>query len=434
MATQKRKNQEFRNFTSGIIYSLCIALVLFLVTVLLLRLGPDIPVLLDFDRWSGVSDAINLIIGLPIAFAGAYVAISIAGRTQDLSERQQSQQDHQYYEQLHEQLIDNYFEISRAADRLVSAANRFEEAFQGRLRHETSARFTTLSFVDDDHRRRYIQQMLEQNRDGISTKLTRLHEEIRQQIHELLEAIDLAFKHAAVNETWQLATADPGWRSLLTDTCEQQLYNGTFSRQQSGRDWLLEAKNEILERLDLQRVQDAIISEQDEIHPMLPYCLYVSELYSHKRRQDSGDWYVEVLLAGYFLMTHAGPRQPQGRSFFNSGALFLMDLIQALPSSDHVRLAFSRRHAETEAFFNGEQPAAEAELHAAAERASEQLSANSRHLFRMLSRNIQFGHYSPRIRRTRAFMEARLDAAHGGLSLLQIRHERLLQEDSHKYD
>lgn len=69
MSNKKPGNQEFRNFTSGIFYSLCIALVLFMVTVILLRVGPEVPRLLDFERWSGVSDAINLIIGLPIAFA-----------------------------------------------------------------------------------------------------------------------------------------------------------------------------------------------------------------------------------------------------------------------------------------------------------------------------------------------------------------------------
>lgn len=432
MSIKKRKNQEFRNFTSGILYSLCIAFVLFLVTVFLLRLGPEIPRLLDFERWSGVSDAINLIIGLPIAFAGAYVAISIAGRTQDLSERQQSQQDHHYYEQLHEQLIDNYFDISRATDRLVSASNRFEEAFQGRLRHETSSRYVAMNFVDEDHRRRYIQDMLEQNRDGISDKLAELHQEIRQQIHDLLNAIDLAFKHAAVNETWQLASADPNNSSLLTEACERQLCKGRFSPQQSGRDWLLEAKNEILERLDLHQIQDAIATEQDAVHPMLPYCLYVAELHDYKRRSGITDWYVEVLLAGYFLMTHRCQRSADDRSFFNSGALFLMDLIHTLPTSEHVRLAFSRRHAETEAVFKGASLDEVQNQHAVAAQREETLDAHSRHLFMMLSRNVQFGHYSPRIRRTRARM-AQLMENDNNLSLLRIRFERLLQEESSKY-
>lgn len=432
MSNKKPGNQEFRNFTSGIFYSLCIALVLFMVTVILLRVGPEVPRLLDFERWSGVSDAINLIIGLPIAFAGAYVAISIAGRTQDLSERQQSQQDHQYYEQLHEQLIDNYFDISRAVDRLVSASNRFEEAFQGRLRHETSSRFAAINFVNDDHRILYIQAMLEENRDGISDKLAALHEEIREQIHELLEAIDLAFKHASINETWQLACADPGYSSLLTRACEQQLCSGRFSTEQSGRDWLLEAKNEILERLDLHRVQDAITTEHDHEHPMLPYCLYVSELHDYRRRSGITDWYVEVLLAGYFLMAHSTRTSGDGRSSFNSGALFLMDLIHTLPSSEHVRLAFSRRHAETLAVFSGALPEDASDHHAAAARASESLDSHSRHLFMMLSRNIQFGHYSPRIRRTRERLEQLL-ADEDNLSLLRIRFERLVQEDSNKY-
>ncbi len=440
MATKKRNNQEFRNFTSGIFYSLCIALVLFLVTLMVLKLGPEMPDLLTFTRWSGISDAINLVIGLPIAFAGAYVAISIASRTQDLSEKQQSQQDHQYYEQLHEQLIDNYFEISRAADRLVSAANRFEEAFQGRLRHETSSRFAFINFIDEDHRRRYIQEMLEQNRDGISDKLGVLHEQIREQIHQLLEAVDLAFKHAAVNETWELASSDPHYSSLLAEACQMRLCTGAFADAKDGRDWLLEAKNEILERLDLHQIQDAIATEHDSVHPLLPYCLYVSELQDYKRRAGGEDWYIEVLLAGYFLMTHASPRAADGRSFFNSGALFLMDLIHTLPSSEHVRLAFSRRYSDTEAVFHGAAPLPDVmDKYLAAVTASKRLSPNSQHLFMMLSRNIQFGHYSPRIRKTRQVLEQLLAhsleaGSSGQLSLLQIRYERLQQSDTDKYE
>ncbi|GAA0787009.1 hypothetical protein [Marinobacterium sediminicola] len=439
MSTTKRKNQEFRNFTSGIVYSLCIAFVLFLVTLLTLKMAPEMPDLLTFTRWSGISDAINLVIGLPIAFAGAYVAISIASRTQDLSEKQQSQQDHQYYEQLHEQLIDNYFEVSRAADRLVSAANRFEEAFQGRLRHETSSRFAVINFVDEDHRRRYIQDMLEQNRDGISDKLGVLHQEVRGSIHQLLETIDLAFKHASVNETWELASSDPSYSSLLTEACQMQLCSGAFSEAANGRDWLLEAKNEILERLDLHQIQDAIATEHDSVHPLLPYCLYVSELQDYKRRNAGEDWYIEVLLAGYFLMTHASPEVRDGRSFFNSGALFLMDLIHTLPSSEHVRLAFSRRYADTEAVFSGAAPLPEGlGSYVAAVTAFKRLSANSQHLFLMLSRNIQFGHYSPRIRKTRRVLEKLLaqsgEEGTAGLSLLQIRYERLQQSDTEKFD
>lgn len=435
----RKKNQEFRNFTSGIVYSLCIAFVLFLATLLALKLLPQIPDMLTFTRWSGISDAINLIIGLPIAFAGAYVAISIASRTQDLSEKQQAQQDHHYYEQLHEQLIDNYFEISRAADQLVSAANRFEEAFHGRLRHETSSRFAYINFIDEDHRRRYIQEMLEQNRDGISDKLGALHEEIREQIHQLLEAIDLAFKHAAVSETWELATADPDYASLLTDACWMQLCSGDFAVAANGRDWLLEAKNEILERLDLHQIQDAIATEHDSVHPLLPYCLYVSELQDYKRHEARGDWYIEVLVAGYFLMTHVSPQAADGRSFFNSGALFLMDLIHTLPSSEHVRLAFSRRYADTEAVFDGAGLLSdESDPYAAAIAAGKRLGPHSRHLFMMLARNIQFGHYSPRIRKTREVMAELMTADESErkarLSLLQIRYERLQQSSTDKFE
>ncbi len=438
MATKKRKNQEFRNFTSGIFYSLCIALVLFLVTLLVLKLGPEVSDLVTFSRWSGISDAINLVIGLPVAFAGAYVAISIASRTQDLSEKQQSQQDHHYYEQLHEQLIDNYFEISRAGDRLVSAANRFEEAFHGRLRHETSSRFQLMNFVDEDHRRRYIQEMLVENRDGISEKLGALHQEIREEIYQLLEAIDLAFKHASVNETWDLASSDPHYYSLLAEACRLGLCCGDFDQAKDGRDWLLEAKNEILERLDLHQVQDAITSEHDSVHPLLPFCLYVSELQDYKRHAGKGDWYIEVLLAGYFLMTHMSPQATDGRSFFNTGALFLMDLINTLPTSEHVRLAFSRRYADTEAVFSGSAPLPEnASSYSTAKAASEGLNATSQHLFLTLSRNIQFAHYSPRIRKTHQVLTELVtqgEDAGSKLSLLQIRYERLQQIDTEKFE
>ncbi|SEG75167.1 hypothetical protein [Marinobacterium lutimaris] len=395
---------------------------------------------LPYSRWSGISDAINLVIGLPVAFAGAYVAISIASRTQDLSEKQQSQQDHQYYEQLHEQLIDNYFEISRAADRLVSAANRFEEAFHGRLRHETSSRFRLMNFIDEDHRRRYIQEMLEENRDGISEKLGMLHQEIRDQIYQLLEAIDLAFKHASVNETWELSSSDPYYYSLLAEACRRKLCYGDFDQAEDGRDWLLEAKNEILERLDLHQVQDAITSEHDSVHPLLPFCLYVSELQDYKRQVGQGDWYIEVLLAGYFLMTHASTQATDGRSFFNTGALFLMDLIYTLPRSEHVRLAFSRRYADTEAVFNGSAPlaaSATASSYDIAKAASEGLNSTSQHLFLTLSRNIQFDHYSPRIRKTHLMLSglvAQGEEAGSKLSLLQIHYERLQQDDSDKFE
>jgi len=434
VANKRRNNREFRNFAAGVFYSLCIALALFLLTLAVLRLGPEIPQLLTFARWSGISDALNLIVGLPIAFAGAYVAISIASRTQELSEKQQSQQDHHYYEQLHEQLIDNYFGISRSADQLVSAANRFQEAFLGRLRNETSSGITVLNFIDEDHRRHYIQKMLEQNRDGISDMLHALHEDIRVQIQQLLEMIDLAFKHAAVNETWKLASSDPKYFSLLSEACRQQLCGGAFEQARDGHDWLLRAKDQILERLDLHHVQDAIVGEQGNIHPMLPYCLYIVELQECRRRNVGSGWDIKVLLAGYFLMTHASKQTESGRVFFNSGALFLMDLIHTLPGSEQVRLAFSYRHAMTEAVLEGSAPVEEdRDLHAAAVAASRELSPGSHHLFAMLSRNIQFGHYSARIRKTRQAVERLLAADEkmesSVLSLLQIRYEHLQQDD-----
>lgn len=434
MSASKPKNLEFRNFITGIIYSLGIASFLFLAILLVLKVGHDIPALVSFQRWSGISDAINLVFGLPIAFAGAYVAISIASRTQDLSERQQSQQDYRYYEQLHEQLIDNYFDISRAADHLVSAANRFEEAFWGRLKQETSSRFAFMNFIDAEHRRSYIQDMLQQNRDGISDRLSELHQDIREHINGLLEAIDVAFKHAAVNETWELSTADPGYKSLLAEGSNKGLCRAEFT--ENGREWLLEAKNEILERLDLHQIQDAIDQGENGMHPLLPYCLYVSDLYDLRRKSEDNGWYVEVLLAGYFLMAHESTLDQN--SFFNSGALFLMDLIETLPSSEHVRLAFARRHADTEAAFCGTDPVALEEHYAAAIASSKRVDTHTHHLFLVLSRNIQFTHYSPRIRKTRQSLVnhiQRASSTHDAFRSLQVRYEQLQRvEASDKFD
>lgn len=430
MATEKRKNQEFRNFTSGIIYFLCIALALFLITLGALNLAPDIPKLVDFDRWSSITDAINLVIGLPIAFAGAYVAISIAGRAADISEKQQSQQDHLYYEQLHEQLIDNYFTIAQASNQLVSAANRFEESFYTLLKRETASKYAVINFVDDDHRRRYIQEMLQQNRNGITDALNSIHDDIKQQIFQLLEAIDLAFKYASVNETWQVATSAPGYRSLLSEACHKGLFDGDFSPEHSGQEWLINARSEIMERLDLHQINHTLAAGQGDMHPLLPYCLYICELndYAGKHRNLASSWNMEVMLAGYFLMTHACRSEGGERVYFNSGALFLVDLIHSLPTSEHIRLAFAKRFVHTETAFTGtSMQALGDDLYRSALNAYEGLDQNRQRLFLLLAENVQFAHYSTRIRKGRELVaqlfEQNPDADE--LPLLRIRYELL---------
>ena len=133
-----KKNTDFRNFRLGILYFLIIAFVLFVGVTLMLGSSADLPDVLSVERWSSISDSLNLILGLPIAFSGAYVAIAIASKATDIAAKQQAQETHSYYEGLHEQLIDNYYEITQSANQLVSAANRFEEAFYALLNKETS--------------------------------------------------------------------------------------------------------------------------------------------------------------------------------------------------------------------------------------------------------------------------------------------------------
>ncbi len=431
MVTLKRTNQEFRNFVVGVFYSLLIALGVFLLTLFALNLAPDMPQLVDLKRWSNISDAINLIIGLPIAFAGAYVAISIASRAADISEKQQTQQDHLYYEQLHEQLIDNYFSIAQSANQLVSAANRFEETFYTHLSLETASKYSVINFVDDDHRRLYIQDMLVQNRNGIADSLNTIHDDIKQQIHQLVEAIDLAFKHAAVNESWQVSTSDPQCNSLLSDASQRGLFSGDFRMYKSGIDWLVSAQSEIVERLDLHQINNTLTAEQGEAHPLLPYCLYITELndYASGSRKAQKAGTLEVLLAGYFLMTHAHRNEEGDKVFFNSGALFLVDLIQNLPTSEHVRLAFSKRFFHTEAVYAGRDVSGEVDdLYADAVSAYEQLDQNSQRLFLLLAQNIQFSHYSPRIRRAREMIQSIISEHTGNaesIPLLRIKYELL---------
>ena len=430
MQKPKKKNQEFKNFTNGIVYFLCIALALFVVTIAFLNFSPDAPRFVDFERWSSITDAINLVIGLPIAFAGAYVAISIAGRAADISEKQQSQQDHIYYEQLHEQLIDNYFQITQSANQLVSAANRFEETFYSLLNRETSSKYSVINFIDDDHRRSYIQEMLVQNRNGIADVLNDIRDDIKQHIFHLIEAIDEAFKYSSVNETWNLSTSDPKHVSLLTEAQKMNLFIGDLHLSHKGQDWMMAAKSEILERLDLHQVSHAIRSDQQKTHPLLPFCLYLTELndFSAHHPLAKGNQYLEVLLAGYFLMTHVSLSEQDERIFLNSGALFLVDLIHSLPTSEHIKLAFSKRFLETEASYTGQDIETKGDnLFDSANDAYGKLDKNNQRLFSLLAQNIQFSHYSPRIRQTRTLIQEVLNNHTSGdeIPLLRIKYELL---------
>lgn len=424
-----RKSSEFRDFKVGIIFLLCIALILF--AVILWFVSPaDTLKLVSFDRWSTVADSINMIIGLPIAFAGAYVAIAIASRTADISARQQSQELHTYYEGLHEQLIDNYYAITQSVNSLVSASNRFEEGFYAFLKRETAAKYAVINFVDDQHKASYIQEMLATNKNGITDVLDRLHTDIKIHTQQLIESIDLAFKYSSINETWNISVRAPGKKVLLLDACEQGYFKGRYIGQADSEDWLSDAKNAVMERLDLQEVSHSLSGANEKVHPLLPFCFYISELNELRESAaiDLGQWSPEVLLAGYFLMTHTSPRESGGNVYFNSGALFLADLIDNLPSSEHIKFAFSKRYLETEKIFYGAlDQVDEADLYKVAEQSYASLGDDSKKLFSMLSKNIQLSHYSPRIRSTRKAIEAVLSQyqPEDDIPLLGLKYELL---------
>jgi hypothetical protein len=419
---------DFRNFRRGIVYFLIIACFLFVAVTLLLGSSASLPGLLNVERWSSISDSLNLILGLPIAFSGAYVAIAIASKATDIAAKQQAQETRSYYEGLHEQLIDNYYEITQSANRLVSSANRFEEAFHALLHQETAGKYGVLNFIDEDHRRTYIQEMLSQNRNRITDVLTAIHADIKVHIGQLVSAIDQAFKYSVVNETWSVSVREPGRRSLLLEACRKGFFQGPFGDGDAS-DWLSDAKMEISERLDLQEIGHSLSESRDAIHPLLPFCLYVSEL--NDFRNDAGrpvrGLSFEVLLAGYFLMSNATRASAGNRAFFNSGVLFLVDLIDHLPRPEHIKLAFSHRLQKTESALAGVRGGPDAvDLHQSALEAYAALSNDNKTLFTVLAENIQLTNYSPRISKTRVVLEKVLDTYAAGdpsIPLLRINFE-----------
>ncbi len=435
MKTKMRKNQEFRNFKMGIAYFLVVALILFIGMIVLLS-APGTLEQVNFAQWSTISDSINLIIGLPIAFAGAYVAISIASRAADIAARQQTQENHVYYEGLHEQLIDNYYGITQAANRLVSASNRFEEAFYSLLRKETSDKYSVINFIDDEHKISYIQDMLVANKHGVTDTLETLHVDIKNHIQQLIEAIELAFKYSSVNETWNVSVQDPSKQNLLVKACTEGYFTGRFADSESTYNWLHDAKTVVMERLDLQEVSQSISEESN--HPLLPFCFYISELNEFKKQSKKtfGSWSPEVLLAGYFLMTHYCQQQSSA-VYFNSGALFLVDLITNLPTSEHIKLAFSKRQLQTETFAgNDTSISEELSLYQQAQSAYSQLDNDNKKLFSMLAENIQLNHYSPQISKTKSLLEKLLNnhQPNQHIPVLHIKLELLSDADNSDED
>lgn len=424
------KTPEFRNFKLGIVQFLLISLVLFALLIWLLKSIPTITESVGFGQWSTITDWLNLILGVPIAFAGAYVAIAIASRAADIAAHQQAQENYNYYEELHQQLIDNYFGIARAADQLVSSANRFEEAFFALLTKETSEKYSVINFIDDDHRRNYVQGMLAKNHNGITDTLMTIHADIKSNIGNLLEAIELAFKHSIVNETWAISVAAPDNRNLLVECYLKQLFHGRFSDDADLSSWLNEAKSAVVERLDLQEISQSVSGDGDKAHPLLPFCLYLNELSDYKNRNSSLDsnMNLEVLLAGYFLMTHLSAKESDSNTYFNSGALLLVDLLETFPHPDYIKYAFANRLAHITHVSQGTQIAQEqSDLHKKSVTTYEALSDENKALFSLLAENIQLKHYAPRIRNTRNIIQQVLDQheGEGEVPLLQIRYELL---------
>ncbi len=430
MIDARGKTPEFRNFKLGIVQFLLISLVLFALLIWVLKSIPSITESVGFGQWSTITDWLNLILGVPIAFAGAYVAIAIASRAADIAAHQQAQENYNYYEELHQQLIDNYFGIAQAADQLVSSANRFEEAFFALLTKETSEKYSVINFIDEEHRRKYVQGMLAKNHNGITETLMSIHADIKVNIGKLLGAIELAFKHSIVNETWAISASAPENRNLLVESYLKKLFHGRFSDDADLSSWLNEAKSAVVERLDLQEISQSIAADGDTAHPLLPFCLYLNELNDHKDRPGALDnnMNLEVLLAGYFLMTHLSAQEASSNTYFNSGALLLVDLLETFPQPDYIKYAFANRLAHITSVAQGSiVDQAHNDLYQKSVATYQALSDENKALFSLLAENIQLKHYAPRIRKTRNIILQVLDnhQGEGEVPLLQIKYELL---------
>jgi hypothetical protein len=431
MIDTRSKTPEFRNFKLGIVQFLLLSLVLFALLIWLLKIIPSITESVSFGQWSTITDWLNLILGVPIAFAGAYVAIAIASRAADIAAHQQAQENYSYYEDLHQQLIDNYFGIAQAANQLVSSANRFEEAFFALLTKETSAKYSVINFIDDDHRRNYVQGLLAKNHNGITNTLMTIHSDIKQNIGKLLDAIELAFKHSIVNETWAISVSAPDNRNLLVECFLKKLFHGRFSDDADLSSWLNEAKAAVVERLDLQEISQSISADSDKAHPLLPFCLYLNELNDYQNRSGNSI-NLEVLLAGYFLMTHISAKEDVSNTYFNSGALFLVDLIETFPQPDSIKYAFAKRLAHISSVSQGSiVDHTQDDLYQKSTAAYQALTDENKALFSLLAENIQLKHYAPRIRKTRNTIMQVLDAhqGEGEVPLLQIKYELLSKSE-----
>lgn len=199
---------------------------------------------------------------------------------------------------------------------------------------------------------------------------------------------------------------------------------------------------EITERLDLQEIGLSITESSDRIHPRLPICLYVSELddFRNEAQMSFKGLSFEVLLAGYFLMTNATRSKSGERSCFNSGVLFLVDLIDNLPRPERVKLAFSHRLQKTESALSGDHAVRnESDLHNKALEAWASLSTDNKTLFSILAENIQLSNYSPRISKTRKVLEKVLDTCQADdtdIPLLRINFELMSKaaDDSDEID
>jgi hypothetical protein len=272
--------------------------------------------------------------------------------------------------------------------------------------------------------------MLAQNHNNITGTLMNIHADIKTNIGKLLEAIELAFKHSIVNETWAISVAAPTNRNLLVECYLKELFHGHFSDDADLSSWLNEAKSAVVERLDLQAISQSVSGDGDKAHPLLPFCLYLVELNDYKERSAGryNTMNLEVLLAGYFLMTHLSAREVGSNTYFNSGALFLVDLLETFPKPDYIKYAFANRLSHITCVAQGSVVVQSNDnLYQRSDATYQALTDENKALFSLLAENIQLKHYAPRIRNTRKVIQQVLDEYQGEeeVPLLQIKYELL---------
>lgn len=107
--SKKSPNTNQRYFSLLLIFVL-VSIIIFLFTSYIFRKVSILSTL----SWSPSSDALNVILGLPVALAGSILAILLAERAFSVSQRQEFQDNRKYIEEITNSVTNVYWDICQS--------------------------------------------------------------------------------------------------------------------------------------------------------------------------------------------------------------------------------------------------------------------------------------------------------------------------------